>query len=260
MAAGGQCLDPTSSPANQPLTVDQRGQPRPNPCDIGAFQSQPPRNTAPPVVSGRPLLAQTLSCGPGTWSGDGPLSFAYQWLRDGGAITGTASSTYLTTPGDVGHRIACAVTAAHYGSATATSGSISVVPTAVTLMLKVTVSGRVMVIRLGCQGATGEVCGGLLTAATVETIKAGRPVAISARVRLRRLTHVIALRGYTIVAGGTATLRIGLDGPGARLLKRFGRLPVRLTLTQFTASGTKTVASRRVTVRPQRPKRRKHRS
>jgi hypothetical protein len=52
LGAGGQCLDPTSLPPNQPLLVDQRGLPRANPCDIGAFQSQPPVPTAhtAPVV------------------------------------------------------------------------------------------------------------------------------------------------------------------------------------------------------------------
>jgi hypothetical protein len=66
LGAGGQCLDPTSLPPNQPLLIDQRGLPRANPCDIGAFQTQPQASTAPtaPVVSRctcRPPLALRLS-------------------------------------------------------------------------------------------------------------------------------------------------------------------------------------------------------
>jgi hypothetical protein len=42
IGAGGECRDPISTPPNQPLTVDQRGEPRHSPCDIGAFEHQPP--------------------------------------------------------------------------------------------------------------------------------------------------------------------------------------------------------------------------
>lgn len=41
IGAGGSCLDFTQS-GNPPLTVDQRGKPRKSPCDIGAFETQPP--------------------------------------------------------------------------------------------------------------------------------------------------------------------------------------------------------------------------
>ena len=83
---GGACTDPTQL-GNPPLAVDQRGLPRPvGACDIGAFQAQLPANTSAPVVTGTPQPADTLSCSQGAWAGDGTLSFAYQWLRDGTPI------------------------------------------------------------------------------------------------------------------------------------------------------------------------------
>lgn len=260
LGAGGQCLDPTSTPAGQPLTVDQRGQPRPNPCDIGAFQAQDPSNTTLPSISGVPLAGRILSCALGLWSGDGPLSFTYQWLRDGVAISGATSSTYTITPADVGHRLACAVTATHYGSVGATSGSVSVVPVPLLVLLKASVSRQTIVLRLGCVGAPGQVCGGLLKVVTVETIRGKRVVAVAASRRRgsRSLTVALAMKGFAVPAGRAITLRFGLIASSVKLLKQFHRLPVRLKLNQSTATGTQTVASPALTLYPRPVKRRKH--
>jgi hypothetical protein len=260
LGAGGQCLNPTSTPANQPLTVDQRSQPRPNPCDIGAFQAQDPTNTTLPSISGVPLAGRVLSCALGLWSGDGPLSFTYQWLRDGGAISGAASSTYTITGADVGHRLACAVTATHYGSVSATSGSVSVVPVPLLVLLKASVSGQMIVLKLGCVGAPGQVCGGLLKVVTVETIRGRRVVGLTAGKRRgsRSRTVALAMKGFVVPAGGAITLRFRLIASSVKLLKQFHRLPVRLTLNQSTARGTQTVASPALTLYVRPVKRRRH--
>ncbi|HEY1488557.1 MAG TPA: choice-of-anchor Q domain-containing protein, partial [Micromonosporaceae bacterium] len=68
LGAGGACTDPTNN--NAALTVDQRGQPRAAACDIGAFEHQPPVTTAP-SITGTPAVGQTLTCTPGTITGDG---------------------------------------------------------------------------------------------------------------------------------------------------------------------------------------------
>jgi hypothetical protein len=101
IGAGGVCAS----------TTDQRGAARATPCDIGAFESQPPLNTAAPALSGGSFAGQGLSCSSGSWSGDGPLAFSYQWLRDGTAISGAQSSGYRILSGDVGHGLSCQVTA-----------------------------------------------------------------------------------------------------------------------------------------------------
>jgi hypothetical protein len=124
--AGGDCLDITQAEA-PPLASDQRGEPRANPCDIGAFESQPPSASSAPTIVGSAIEGQSLSCANGTWLGDLPLTFSTQWLREGGAIGGATGSTYLTTPADVGHRVSCAITATDiYGTQTAQSPQVIV--------------------------------------------------------------------------------------------------------------------------------------
>jgi methionine-rich copper-binding protein CopC len=51
--AGGTCRD-YSVLGNPALSVDQRGRPRPVPCDIGAFERQPDDATTPPGGGGQP--------------------------------------------------------------------------------------------------------------------------------------------------------------------------------------------------------------
>ena len=55
-------------------------------------------------------MGSTLSCTTGTWS-NSPTSYAYQWLRNGGGISGATSSTYVTVTADGGTSVSCRVTA-----------------------------------------------------------------------------------------------------------------------------------------------------
>lgn len=127
IAAGAACIDPTTS---GPLAVDQRGELRPSAgaCDIGAVQVQPLANTVIPTISGTAAVGQALTCKPGTWSGDGTLSYAYQWLRDGAPVTSGAA--YVVVSADAGHALTCSVTAeSPYGKAAAASVPVTVPPT-----------------------------------------------------------------------------------------------------------------------------------
>lgn len=127
LGAGGQCSDPTSTPPGAPLATDQRGEPRHGPCDIGAFEHQPPVSTAAPAITGTPGQGKALACAQGTWTGDG-LSFSSGWLRDGSAIPGATATTYTVVAADIGHQLACEVTATGtYGSQTATSPAVTAV-------------------------------------------------------------------------------------------------------------------------------------
>ncbi|HWF36193.1 MAG TPA: hypothetical protein VG295_12520 [Solirubrobacteraceae bacterium] len=84
--------------------------------------NDPPSNTALPVLSLSPTDSQTLSCSQGTWTSAAPITYTYQWLRDGSAITGATDSTYTVATADLGHLLACQVTAnTDDGSASATS-------------------------------------------------------------------------------------------------------------------------------------------
>ncbi len=118
--AGGTCTDPSQA-GNPPLTVDQRGLPRANPCDIGALEDQPPANVTPPQIVGQFKFGLALTCQTGGWSGDG-IVFSYQWLRAGVPIPGDTHVTYSPAAADFGPQLGCRVTATGpAGSASATT-------------------------------------------------------------------------------------------------------------------------------------------
>ena len=59
------------------------------------------------------MSGNTLTCNAGSWTGS--PTFAFQWLRDGVAITGASGQTYTLTAADVGRQISCRVTGANSG-------------------------------------------------------------------------------------------------------------------------------------------------
>ena len=87
-----------------------------------AAPTAPPSNTAEPTISGRAERGRTLTASRGTWTGTGPISYAYQWLRcgaDGGRadggdcaiVSGATRRDHRLGSGDVGFRIRVRVTA-----------------------------------------------------------------------------------------------------------------------------------------------------
>ena len=84
-----------------------------------------PTNTVAPVLSGTPETGEVLSCTTGTWEGEGVLSYAYSWLRDGIVIAGATVSTYTLVEADEGAMISCRVTATDdNGSRSRTSNAL----------------------------------------------------------------------------------------------------------------------------------------
>ena len=67
--------------------------------------------TLQPRVSGTPALGQTLTATPGTWGTGETPAFGYQWLRDGGPITGATQASYVVTLADLGRDLSLRVTA-----------------------------------------------------------------------------------------------------------------------------------------------------
>jgi glucose/arabinose dehydrogenase len=84
-----------------------------------------PANTALPSISGQPRVGRTLIVSDGTWTGTGPITFSYQWLRcttnqpsSCAAIEGAVSATYVPVSSDVGLRLRARVTATNGGGST----------------------------------------------------------------------------------------------------------------------------------------------
>jgi hypothetical protein len=86
-----------------------------------------PRNTVAPTASGTPRVGSTLTCSPGTWSGQPAPTFAYRWLLAGSPISGAIASVYTVTSEDAGLSVACEVTASnHEGSRSAISAPVHI--------------------------------------------------------------------------------------------------------------------------------------
>lgn len=86
----------------------------------------PPVNTVAPVISGTTTLNSLLSCTTGTWTGTAPITYTYQWRRNGNIIVGATSSLYTIQVADSGAAITCQVTATNIvGSAAAISNTIT---------------------------------------------------------------------------------------------------------------------------------------
>ena len=76
--------------------------------EVGAVA---PVNTVAPAITGTAEVGQTLTCSQGTWTGTAPITYAYQWKRNGSNIGGATNSTYVLVTADAGTTVSCTVTA-----------------------------------------------------------------------------------------------------------------------------------------------------
>ncbi|MGA2320593.1 MAG: hypothetical protein ABSG95_07600 [Solirubrobacteraceae bacterium] len=86
-----------------------------------------PKDIVAPKLLGvePPAVGESLTCSPGTWSGNPTPAFTYQWLRDGTNIGSATGSTYMVEPADQLHSLSCEVIATNIaGSAEAVSNVI----------------------------------------------------------------------------------------------------------------------------------------
>jgi hypothetical protein len=76
-----------------------------------------PGNTARPSISGKARRGKTLTCKPGSWTGN--PSFAFAWLRNGARIAGATQKRRRLRRKDVRRAIQCRVTATNAGGSAA---------------------------------------------------------------------------------------------------------------------------------------------
>lgn len=105
--------------------------------DIPPPLSSAPAITSAPYIYGDNTLGSVITLVRGTYSGDTPLTYTYQWMRDGFNISGATALTYTLISGDEGKAISCSVTVSNAsGNLVATTNSIlvsTVVPPASTI-------------------------------------------------------------------------------------------------------------------------------
>jgi hypothetical protein len=88
-----------------------------NPTAQVSNASGVPANTAPPTISGTASVGSTLASTTGTWVGDAPITYQYQWQRcdkNGNAcknIGGATKDTYKVADADANSTIRLKVTA-----------------------------------------------------------------------------------------------------------------------------------------------------
>lgn len=75
-----------------------------------------------PGVTGTTKVGRTLTASRGTWDSSG-LTFTYQWLRDGKAVSGATKNTYVLTSSDAGKKLSVKVTAKRPGHLAGTATS-----------------------------------------------------------------------------------------------------------------------------------------
>ncbi len=104
---------------------------------------------------------------------------------------------------------------------------------------------------IACKGQAGTSCEIEATLTTIEKLRHGRLVAVSARRHPRR-NHTekvtVGSSRLTIPAGQKVTVSIPLNATGASLLARFGALPVHLSVVQTNGGHHSTVIAENLTV------------
>jgi hypothetical protein len=191
-----------------------------------AMVRREPADATSPVVTGTPAVGQTLQCAIGSWTGIPKLLYTQQWLRDGAAIAGATTAAYVVQAGDVGHGLACEVTATNeLGSASAISNTLSVpaagglapppakaVPRIVLSAARITVSGHSASAPLKCTGA--PCAGSIELTERVKVLERHK----SKRTRSKEETLVLAKGSYSLASGAGAAIAVHLTAAGRSAL------------------------------------------
>ena len=86
-----------------------------------------PSNIRLPSLGGKPEVGRTLTCRPGSWTGQRPIVFSYRWLRGTKVLTHAVSSSHALGRSDRGRTISCRVWAGNIsGASSATSKPVRV--------------------------------------------------------------------------------------------------------------------------------------
>jgi hypothetical protein len=209
-----------------------------------AQSSSAPYDITSPTISGTVRQGQTLREAHGSWA-NAPTSYSYRWqdCNRGGtackAIRGATKQTYKLTSSDVGHTIRVQETAtnrAGSGAPASSSATHAVTPAPPSASLRgATVKATTVRVAVACRGARGKSCAFSLTLSVVETLKAGKVIAISAAKRPPKPEHrtlVLAKLTATVAAGRSRSLSLPLDRSGKALLARRHTLRAELALLQ----------------------------
>lgn len=185
------------SPLIRVVYANSAGSATSRPAILGPPSNVPgiPANTQRPAISGKPTVGRQLSASTGSWSGNQPLSFSYQWQRCAATcsdIAGAASSSYTLTTTDRGTHLRVAVQASNLaGNAAAASDQV------------------------------GPVAGPAVALPTAAQIRAALLKILVPRGKSAKIGQLLKRHGYQVVFGALSTGRLAIGWyqvpKGARL-------------------------------------------
>jgi hypothetical protein len=202
-----------------------------SPATISITVLTPPAGITAPAISGVDAVGHLLACSTGTWSGTTPLTYSYQWERNGVTLAGRIAASYRVAAGDIRTKLACAVTARNaVGHAAGQSAAVAVLPSdAFTIQTPTARASGVVAVRLVLPGP-----GRLDAVATFRSTT--RPAGAAVPAAGKTTTYGRVSASAAKAGGLTLTIR-----PGSQAKRRLGtrtRLRVGLALT-FTPTGGK---------------------
>jgi len=196
-----------------------------------------PVNKALPTISGTASVGSPLSCSSGSWTGEAltlsvgwPLTtpFGYQWLRNGTAITGSTSPTYIVAPADLGHGLECEVTvsieAGHASAKSALFPVASPVPVVTISASKLRASKGSATVSVKCANATCAGTAQLIQTTVVKHRKGKKKTS-------KKTKLVLATGTYSLAAGKTGTVTLHLTKGGKSKLASAHRLTPKLVVS-----------------------------
>jgi len=114
------------------------------------------------------------------------------------------------------------------------------------LVGKPTVRGEDLLAEVECEGAPRQACTGEVTMHVTEHLTRHGSVSLTAAKGRHTKSAIVGNGKLSVAAGSTKEVQVRLDLTGAGLLKRFGRLPVNLSVINTTPGVLSTVAKRRI--------------
>lgn len=220
-----------------------------------------------PSISINPLPASTSATSV-TVTGRATFSDGLAGVTVNGASAALAAddSWSATAPLHAGANAITATATTIYGGTAQATGSITgatpaVAPPKLRLKGRARVKGKYVVFHVSCVAAAGTACHGNAALSFKEKLRGKRIVGLSARKRARLRTRTIRAgsKSFKVAAGKTATVKVPLSRSAQRLLKRYRRLTVRLSVTLRASGKSSKVASQKVTFKVKARKKKHHR-
>ena len=199
------------------FTTDVAGNPEPlhsmvvDLADVDTIQA-----IIAPQITGTPTYGSTLTATTGSWNTTG-LTFTYQWLRDGTAVSGRTGTTYALVKADLNHRISVRVTASKTGKTSASSTSAE---TAKITKAKAKVSvglsstsvkkGKSVTVRIAVSSATSSPSGSVRIyldgkRVSTKTLKSGKASTSVTLTKKGKHSISVTYLGSSITAGSSSS-------------------------------------------------------